>query len=99
VPQAPADRIVLLAARLGRWRESAQLMGAYDAWAAALGTTRGPTELLVLRLTEEALDSDAGRERQLELRTLGAGLPEDEVHALALTILALPEPPEPNAAP
>jgi predicted ATPase/DNA-binding winged helix-turn-helix (wHTH) protein len=89
---APADSIALLAARLGHWRESARLLGAYEAWARSLDITRGRTALMALKLTEAAIDQAIGRERHLEERSVGAALLPEDVHALALTLLRPCEP-------
>ena len=93
---APADSIALLAARLGHWRESAQLLGAFDAWARSLDITRGRTGLMALKITEEAIDQAIGRERHIEERSVGAMLLPEDVHALALTLLCPFEQATPN---
>lgn len=84
---APADSIALLAARLGYCRESAQLLGAFDAWARLLEITRSRRGLMALKITEDAIEQAIGRERHLEERSVGATLMPEDVHALALTLL------------
>jgi hypothetical protein len=84
---APADSIALLAARLGHWRESAQLLGAFDTWSRSLDITRGRTGEMALKITEEAIDQAIGRERHIEERSVGATLLAEDVRALALTLL------------
>jgi len=84
---APANSIALLAARLGNWRESAQLLGAFDAWARPLDFTRSRSGLMALKLTEEAIDQAIGRERHMEERSIGATLLPGDLHALCLTLL------------
>jgi hypothetical protein len=84
---APANSIALLAARLGHCRESAQLLGAYDAWTGPLEIERSRSGLMTLQIAEEAIEQAIGRERYLEERSAGATLAPEDVHDLALTLL------------
>jgi hypothetical protein len=76
-----------LASHLGHFREAAQLLGAFEAWAGPLGIWRGRSGRLALKRTEEAIEQAIGRERCLEERAAGATLAPADVHALALTLL------------
>jgi predicted ATPase/DNA-binding winged helix-turn-helix (wHTH) protein len=87
---APANSMALLAARLGHCRESAWLLGAFDAWAQPLQFTRGRSALMALTLAEDAIDRAIGRERHMEERSVGATLRPDQLHALCLALLGAP---------
>jgi hypothetical protein len=84
---APANAIALVAAHAGRSEESAQLLGAYDAWMAANDLSLDRSDQMFVDLIERALDQSMGRAQHLEQHAFGATLEPEDVHALALGVL------------
>ena len=82
------DYVTLLAARIGRHAEAAQMLGRADAWLAANHTTREPNEARAARLGRASIEAAIEPVERARLFAAGAHLTDVQTDALVQSVLA-----------